>query len=76
MPSFAPAVGVTQTKEAAMTNTKKLSKADLQQFTGSEHWYRHGINRNVLFTDGAKYVADTAGAYWLLRDPSSERVLT
>jgi len=49
-----------------MTKTPTLSKADLRQFTGSEHWYRHGLNRNVLFTDGAKYVADTAGAYWLL----------
>jgi len=33
--------------------TKTLSKSDLAQFTGSEHWYRHGINRNVLYTDGA-----------------------
>jgi hypothetical protein len=24
------------------------------------------LNRSVLFTEGAKYVADTAGAYWLL----------
>lgn len=39
---------------------------DLHQFTGSEHWYRHGLNRDVVFTDGAKYVAETAGAYWLL----------
>ena len=46
--------------------TKTLSEADLAQFTGSEQWYRHGINRSVLFTDGAKYVADTGGAYWLL----------
>jgi hypothetical protein len=46
--------------------TKTLSKTDLAQFTGSEHWYRHGINRKVLFTDGAKFVADQAGAYWLL----------
>jgi len=46
--------------------TKTLSKADLAQFTGSEQWYRHGINRKVLFTDGAKFVADQAGAYWLL----------
>lgn len=43
-----------------------LNKADLKQFTGTENWYRHGLVRNVLFTDGAKYVADTAGAYWLL----------
>jgi uncharacterized protein (DUF736 family) len=49
-----------------MTNTAKLTPAELSQFTGSENWYRHGINRNVLFTDGAKYVADTGGAYWLL----------
>ena len=46
--------------------TKTLNTADLAQFTGSENWYRHGINRRVLFTDGAKYVADQAGAYWLL----------
>ena len=49
-----------------MTNAAKLSESDLMQFTGTEQWYRHGINRKVLFTDGAKYVADTAGAYWLL----------
>ena len=45
---------------------KTLTKADLDNFTGSEHWYRHAINRKVAFTDGAKYVADTGGAYWLL----------
>ena len=44
----------------------KLSEADLSHFTGSENWYRHGLNRDVLFTDGAKYVADQGGAYWLL----------
>lgn len=47
-----------------MTHT--LDKAILRQFTGTEQWYRHGLARNVLFTDGAKYVADEAGAYWLL----------
>ena len=44
----------------------KLTKAELRQFTGSEQWYRHGLVRTVLFTDGAKYVADQGGAYWLL----------
>lgn len=43
-----------------------LTKADLNQFTGSETWYRHAINRKVLFTDGAKYVAEHGGAFWLL----------
>jgi len=49
-----------------MAKTVTLNKSDLTQFTGTEQYYRHGINRKVLFTDGAKYVADTAGAYWLL----------
>jgi hypothetical protein len=49
-----------------MTKTAKLSEAILSQFTGTENWYRHGLNRNVVFTDGAKYVADEGGAYWLL----------
>jgi len=49
-----------------MTNTSKLTLINLRQFTGSENWYRHGINRNVTFTDGAKFVADEGGAYWLL----------
>jgi hypothetical protein len=44
----------------------KLDKAELSRFTGSEHWYRHGLVRSILFTDGAKYVADEGGAYWLL----------
>ena len=51
-----------------MSDTKTLTKPDLRQFTGSEHWYRHALNRKVLFTDGAKYVADQGGAYWLLDD--------
>ena len=49
-----------------MSEKKNLTEADLRQFTGSETWYRHGLNRKVLFTDGAKYVADHGGAYWLL----------
>jgi hypothetical protein len=49
-----------------MTNAKTLCEADLMQFTGSEHWYRHALNRAVVFTDGAKHVADAGGAYWLL----------
>ena len=49
-----------------MTTAKTLTKAELAKFTGSEVWYRHGIVRDVLFTDGAKYVADAGGAYWLL----------
>ena len=49
-----------------VTTTKTLTASDLGQFTGTEHWYRHGLVRNVLYTDGAKHVADHGGAYWLL----------
>jgi hypothetical protein len=45
---------------------KSLDQNILNQFTGSEHWYRFGLDPRVTCTDGAKYVADTAGAYWLL----------
>ena len=36
----------------------------LTQFSGTENYYR--IMPNVLMTDGAKFVADKAGAYWLM----------
>jgi hypothetical protein len=49
-----------------MTTTKTLTKSNLRQFTGRETWWRHGLVRDVLFTDGAKHVADAGGAYWLL----------
>jgi hypothetical protein len=47
--------------------TKKatVNEADLANFTGSENWYRHWLGK-VLYTDGVKYVADQAGAYWLI----------
>ena len=46
--------------------TKTLNASDLVNFTGSENWYRHSINRTVLYTDGAQHVAEHGGAYWLL----------
>jgi hypothetical protein len=39
-----------------MTNTEKLT----------ETWYRHAINRNVLYTEGVQFLAERGGAYWLL----------
>lgn len=43
-----------------------FTESELCHFTGSENYYRHNMNRNLLFTDGVKFVADTAGAYWLI----------
>jgi hypothetical protein len=54
------------TETSSVDPAARLADDHLSQFTGSEHWYRHGLARDILFTDGAKYVADQAGAYWLL----------
>ena len=56
-----------------MTETRTETKseaaftlAELSQFTGSEQWYRHRLCRRMLYTDGVKYLAERAGAYWLI----------
>ncbi len=36
----------------------------LSYFTGTEKYYR--LYPKVVLTDGAKYLADTAGCYWLM----------
>lgn len=36
------------------------------QFTGTENWYRHSIDLNILYTDGIQYLAHHGGAYWLI----------
>ena len=42
----------------------KFTQADLDQFTGTEHYYRYLLG--LKLTDGVKFLADAAGAYWLL----------
>ena len=49
-----------------MTNLTSQFASQLRQFTGSENWYRHNLNPEVLYTDGARFVAEQGGAYWLL----------
>ena len=41
-----------------------FNPADLAQFTGTERYYR--LNRKCLLTDGTKYLAEAAGAFWLM----------
>lgn len=43
--------------------------SELRQYTGTEQWYRHGLNKQMLYTDGVEFFAENAGehgAYWLL----------
>ena len=48
-----------------MTNTVNLIE-ELKQFTGTEQWYRNPLFPKYLYTDGVKYLAEIAGAYWLI----------
>ena len=52
-----------------------LSLADLKQFTGSENWYRHGLIQSILYTDGAKHVAQHGNAYWLLDEIATSQLI-
>jgi hypothetical protein len=42
-----------------------LTEFDLAQFTG-ECFYRHTLVPSVIYTQGVKFLADRAGAYWLI----------
>ncbi|MFC1765106.1 DUF6876 family protein [Planctomycetota bacterium] len=43
----------------------KTLESDLRQFTGAVNYYRHWTGHG-LFTDGVQYLAEQAGAYWLV----------
>jgi hypothetical protein len=43
-----------------------LTEADLAHFHGTDTWYQHRLVRSVTYTEGAQYVAEHGGAYWLL----------
>lgn len=42
-----------------------ITDHDLAQFTGTEGYHKFTLTRDLL-TDGARYVADRAGAFWLM----------
>ncbi|MEM9948764.1 MAG: DUF6876 family protein [Cyanobacteria bacterium P01_D01_bin.36] len=45
-------------------------QAELAHFTGTETIYRYRLDQRILayYTDGVKYLADNAEAYWLLTE--------
>ena len=47
-------------------------KEELEQFTGTINYYRHPLG--IYYTDGVKYLADRAGAYWLIDTIASWQV--
>ena len=40
-------------------------ECDLAQFCGTENWWKHWTGR-ITFTDGVKFLAEKAGAFWLI----------
>ena len=55
-----------QSRNKHMTTENSFTAAELAQFTGTARWYRHSLVKTVLYTDGVKFIAERAGAYWLI----------
>ncbi len=49
-----------------MTSETPMSEDELGQFTGTTEWYRHPLFRGFTYTEGIRYIAQRAGAYWLV----------
>ncbi len=52
-------------REAAAVRSSDLL-ADLKQFIGDLERWRHPLCRRMVYTPGVRYLAENAGAYWLL----------
>lgn len=55
-----------------METKAKLTQSDLDQFIGTEQYWKHWMP-GLVFTDGVKYLAETAGAFWLIDIVASYR---
>ena len=61
-----PLLPILPTSMVIAMSKSSLDPNMLAQFTGSERFYRHAMVRDVIYTEGVKYVADTVGAHWLI----------
>jgi len=48
------------------TKREKLQRLYDESRNGSDGYTRHGMFRKLIYTDGVRELAETAGAYWLL----------
>jgi hypothetical protein len=55
-------------------NKSVISPDHLAQFTGTTQWYQHWLEK-FTYTDGVKYLADEAKAYWLLDAIASHQTM-
>ena len=77
-PTLLPPVAAGADDKAALTrdyqrhgrlDSDELSRQLQANFYGTQAWYRHGLNRNLLYTDGVQFFAENggyAGAYWFI----------
>ena len=50
-------------------SSEELSQQLEANFYGTAQWYRHGLNRDLLYTDGVQFFAENGGyqgAYWFI----------
>jgi len=45
---------------------QEITLDGLRKFTGDTERYRHPLNRMVIYTPGVQFLAEQAGAYWLI----------
>lgn len=51
--------------ESAIQRAMLMKQTELNQFTGTNQYFKHTLS-GYVYTDGVKYLADKAGAYWLI----------
>jgi len=54
----------TATTQKTRAELRAELKSGLPQFYGTENYYGHWLG--LVYTDGVQYLAETAGAYWLI----------
>lgn len=52
--------------------TNQELKNNLAQFHGTEQWYRIPLS-DIIYTDGVKYLVDTAECWWLVTNIASQQ---
>ena len=50
-------------------------QGELRNYCGTETWFRHQLFRKYLYTEGVQFLAEEAGAYWLLEKILSNQIL-
>jgi hypothetical protein len=62
-----------QTIKPSEPDKPVITSEDLEQFQGTEQYYKHFLNQFV-YTDGVQYLAQEAKAYWLLDAIASHQI--